>query len=189
MKVVLNSYLFRAVCAIVLGILVIMWPEALLQVLVNVFGAMFTIAGAFSIADYFLARNRKRQGVQKMFPFIGLGCLLFGLVLLIWPMLFLDSLMKLLGGVLMFAGIMQTITLVRARSIAPLMWYVFVVPILLVIAGGSIIGMGVQAMTWPLYVVGVAGLIYGVSELIYGIRYQRMYRRLHAEYIDYTEVK
>lgn len=188
MKAVLNSYLFRAVCTIVVGILILVWPQVLLHFLVYILGAMFTIAGSISVVNYLLTRRYERSGVQRMFPFIGLGSLLFGLVLLVWPLMFLDSLMKLLGGVLVFAGIMQMVNLIRARRVVPLAWYVFVVPVLLLVAGGAIIGMGVQAMMWPLYVLGAAGVVYGVSELIYGIRYQRMYKRYENEYVNYVEV-
>ena len=108
----MNYSIIRCICALVLGVLLVAWPEAAILYLVITIGALFLVPGLFSVFGY-LTRG-KQNGMS--FPIAGLGSLLFGLWLMIMPAFFVGILMYVLGAVLVLAGISQIVNLSAARS-------------------------------------------------------------------------
>ena len=51
MKIV-NSYIFRAVCALLIGLLLVSNPERMTGLLVQVIGGLFLISGLVSLINY-----------------------------------------------------------------------------------------------------------------------------------------
>ena len=127
----MNYSIIRCICALVLGVLLVAWPEAAILYLVITIGALFLVPGLFSVFGY-LTRG-KQNGMS--FPIAGLGSLLFGLWLMIMPAFFVGILMYVLGAVLVLAGISQIVNLSAARSWTVVPGGFFVVPVLVLIAG------------------------------------------------------
>ena len=69
----MNYSIIRCICALVLGVLLVAWPEAAILYLVITIGALFLVPGLFSVFGY-LTRG-KQNGMS--FPIAGLGSLLF----------------------------------------------------------------------------------------------------------------
>ena len=122
----MNYSIIRCICALVLGVLLVAWPEAAILYLVITIGALFLVPGLFSVFGY-LTRG-KQNGMS--FPIAGLGSLLFGLWLMIMPAFFVGILMYVLGAVLVLAGISQIVNLSAARSWTVVPGGFFVVPVL-----------------------------------------------------------
>lgn len=80
MKIV-NSYIFRAVCALLIGLLLVSNPERMTGLLVQVIGGLFLISGLVSLINYFIIRYSDKVPVKPVFPMVGLGSLLFGVFL------------------------------------------------------------------------------------------------------------
>ena len=71
----MNYSVIRGICAIIMGVLLVTWPESAIVYLVIAIGAMFLVPSLFSLVGYFV---KGRQG-GMMFPIVSLGSLLFGL--------------------------------------------------------------------------------------------------------------
>lgn len=84
MKIV-NSYIFRAVCALLIGLLLVSNPERMTGLLVQVIGGLFLISGLVSLINYFIIRYSDKVPVKPVFPVVGLGSLLFGVFLGFFP--------------------------------------------------------------------------------------------------------
>ena len=84
MKIV-NSYIFRAVCALLIGLLLVSNPERMTGLLVQVIGGLFLISGLVSLINYFIIRYSDKVPVKPVFPMVGLGSLLFGVFLGFFP--------------------------------------------------------------------------------------------------------
>ena len=84
MKIV-NSYIFRAVCALLIGLLLVSNPERMTGLLVQVIGGLFLISGLVSLINYFIIRYSDKVPVKPVFPLVGLGSLLFGVFLGFFP--------------------------------------------------------------------------------------------------------
>lgn len=95
----MNYSIIRCICALVIGVLLVAWPEAAILYLVITIGVLFLVPGLFSLSGYLI--RGKQDGSR--FPIAGLGSLLFGLWLMIMPAFFVGILMYVLGAVLVLA--------------------------------------------------------------------------------------
>lgn len=167
-----NIGILRGVPAIILGVVLVMWPEAAIIYMIMVIGACFLLPGIYSIVGYFL-RNKENEVTSPMFPLDGLGSLLLGAWLLIMPHFFVNILMYLLGAVLVLAGIQQIATLIRARKWSIVPYGFYVLPSLILLVGILILVYPMDVMANTLTVFGVATLFYGVNELINWYKFRK----------------
>lgn len=167
-----NIGILRGVLAIILGVVLVMWPEAAIIYMIMVIGACFLLPGIYSIVGYFL-RNKENEVTSPMFPLDGLGSLLLGTWLLIMPHFFVNILMYLLGAVLVLAGIQQIATLIRARKWSIVPYGFYVLPSLILLVGILILVYPMDVMANTLTVFGVATLFYGVNELINWYKFRK----------------
>ena len=167
-----NIGILRGVLAIILGVVLVMWPEAAIIYMIMVIGACFLLPGIYSIVGYFL-RNKENEVTSPMFPLDGLGSLLLGAWLLIMPHFFVNILMYLLGAVLVLAGIQQRATLIRARKWSIVPYGFYVLPSLILLVGILILVYPMDVMANTLTVFGVATLFYGVNELINWYKFRK----------------
>ena len=85
------SYSFlRAVCALVIGLVLVMFPNQAGDYFVITIGVIFLVPSLISIIGYY-AQNAE---VRRRFPIEGIGSLLFGLWLVIMPGFFADLLTR-----------------------------------------------------------------------------------------------
>ncbi len=167
-----NIGILRGVLAIILGVVLVMWPEAAIIYMIMVIGACFLLPGIYSIVGYFL-RNKENEVTSPMFPLDGLGSLLLGAWLLIMPHFFVNILMYLLGAFLVLAGIQQIATLIRARKWSIVPYGFYVLPSLILLVGILILVYPMDVMANTLTVFGVATLFYGVNELINWYKFRK----------------
>lgn len=165
----MNYSIVRCICALVLGVLLVAWPEAAIIYLVITVGVLFLVPGLFAVFG-FLMRG-KREG--SSFPIAGLGSLLFGLWLMIMPAFFVNILMYVLGAALVLAGISQIANLSAARSWTLVPAGFFAVPVLVLIAGIVVLFNPFTAATVPFIILGVSSIVYGISDLINIIRFRQ----------------
>lgn len=165
----MNYSIMRCICAWMLGVLLVAWPEAAIIYLVITVGVLFLVPGLFTIISY-LTRSKE---LDRSFPIAGLGSLLFGLWLMIMPAFFVNILMYVLGAVLVLAGISQIVNLSAARSWTFVPGGFFVVPALVLIAGIVVLFNPFTVATVPFIVLGVSSIVYGISDFINIIRFRQ----------------
>lgn len=173
-----NYYMLRSVVALVLGVLLVMWPQTAMEYLVITIGVLFFVPGLISLISYFM----QKQG--GMFPVVGVGSLLFGLWLMVMPNFFINTLMYVLGFFLLLGGIQQIASLIAARKYGSIPFGFFIVPILLLIAGIVVLSMynPSQMVSWIFILLGISSIVYGLSDLMnsFRIRHKRaQYDREH----------
>lgn len=159
----------KGICAVIMGILLVTWPETAILYLVIAIGAMFLVPGAVAVLNYIF--KGREQGA--MFPIVSVGSLLFGLWLMISPAFFVGILMYVLGAVLVFAGISQIMQLINARGWTQVSFGYYVMPVLILIAGLVVLLNPFAAATVPFIILGVSSIVYGITDIINGIRFRR----------------
>ena len=106
------SYSFlRAICALVIGLVLVMFPDQAGDYFVITIGVIFLVPSLISIIGYFAQSTEMR----RRFPIEGVGSLLFGLWLIIMPGFFADLLTFVLGFILVMGGVQQIASLSAAR--------------------------------------------------------------------------
>ena len=123
--------LLRAVCALVIGLVLVLFPNQAAEYLVITVGVIFLIPSLISIVGYFAWRGER----PVHFPLLGIGSLLFGLWLVIMPGFFADLLTYVLGFILVIGGVQQIASLASARNWMRVPAGFYVVPVLILLAG------------------------------------------------------
>mgnify|MGYP003554123840 CR=1 FL=1 len=85
----MNHSIVRCICAIIVGVLLVAWPEAAIVYLVIAIGALFFLPGIYAVLSYLL----KGKQLGMPFPLVSIGSGLFGLWLMISPAFFVNILM------------------------------------------------------------------------------------------------
>lgn len=167
-----NNAILRGIFAVLLGIILVLWPEAAIIYIIMVIGAGFLLPGVFSIVNY-LMRNKKNESVSPMFPLDGLGSVLLGAWLLAMPEFFVDILMYILGAILLIAGLQQIITLISARKWKYVPMGYYVLPSIIFLVGLLILIYPMAVIANTLVIFGIAILFYGVNEIINWYKFRK----------------
>ena len=93
---ILQSSAFRAIRAIIIGALLILYPDNTVTGITIAIGVLFLVSGIISVLTYVQARRhandykvydaegRLINGQQPTFPLVGIGSVIFGLVLAVF---------------------------------------------------------------------------------------------------------
>ncbi len=167
----MNYYLLRAVFALALSLVLVIWPETAGEYLVITIGLMFLIPGLLLLIGYFVFKPK--EGVTRRFPIESLGSTFLGLLLLINPGGFADILMFILGFTLMVGGIQQIASLIAARRWMQVPFGFYIVPVLIVVAGVVSLFDPTGARSTVFIIIGVTGILYALSELFNWFKFSR----------------
>ena len=182
--------LLRALCALLIGFLLVSNPQSMTTVIVRIIGGIFVFLGLTQAVGFFMPKAEDGTYLRPLFPFVGLGCVLLGIILLVMPSTFVKFLMYLLGFFLVIAGGTQFFSLVSERKVAPLRWWVFLVPMLLFGVGLFTLVRPLESASLPFLILGVGCLCYGISELFFTLRFMFFeHRRKKKEYVDFEPVE
>lgn len=165
------SYSFlRIICALVIGLVLVMFPDQASDYFVITIGVIFLVPSLISIIGYYAQGSE----VRRRFPIEGIGSLLFGLWLVIMPGFFADLLTFVLGFILVMGGVQQIASLVAARKWMLVPGGFYVVPVLILIAGLIALFNPTGVRSTAFIIIGVTSLVYAVSELINWFKFTRL---------------
>lgn len=182
---ILRSAVFRAICAIATGILLINNPDSTVRWITIAIGVMFLVSGVISCATYLNARKnavgaeiydadgRLIASPRPPFPLVGIGSILLGLILAVIPDTFVKSLMYVLGALIILGAINQFITLAGARRTFRVPVWFWVCPSVILITGIFVMVKPMESASLPLLIIGWCLLFYGVTECINAVKIYR----------------
>ena len=186
---ILQSTLFRALCAIIVGILLLSYREQTMTWITIAIGLLFFVSGGTACIAYLLARRHKddpqvfdaegRQlsGFRPSFPIVGIGSMLLGLILSVMPDTFIAWLMYFLAAILIMGAISQFIALAAAARYARIGLFFWTMPSLILLVALIAIIRPSAIASAPLFVIGWCMLLYGVVECINAIKIYRARRQ------------
>lgn len=182
---VLQSSVFRAVCAIIVGILLIQNPDNTVKGITIAIGVLFLMSGAISCAVWLNARasaskveefdadGNQTAGRRPMFPIVGLGSFLLGLVLALMPGTFVTSLMYMLGALVILGALGQFMSLVGMGRISHVPLWFWIAPTVIFLTGLFVVIKPMETAGLPLLIIGWCLLLYGATECINAIKINR----------------
>ena len=177
---VLRSSIFRAVCAIVVGALLVKYREQTVTWITVLIGVIFLVSGIISITAWYSAeRKGGAEGVDLYdaqgnlltppappFPIVGLGSVILGAVLALFPNSFVNGLMYILAAMLILGALSQFFNLTVARRFAKIGFVWWIVPTLVLLIGLIAIVKPSFIASAPLLVLGYCMIVYGAVDLI-----------------------
>lgn len=164
-----NYSLMRTICALVIGLVLVLFPAQAGEYLVLTIGIVFMVPSLITLIGYFV---QKPEG-RFRFPVEALGSLLFGLWLVIMPGFFADLLTFVLGFILMLGGVQQVASLMAARKWMPVPGGFYVVPVLILLAGLVSLFNPTGIRSTVFVIIGIASLCYALSELLTWLKFGR----------------
>ena len=195
---ILQSSVFRALCAIVIGVLLVKFPQDGVTWLTMAIGALFLLSGIIALISYWQAKRhageytitdqqgRVVRGGQPTFPIVGAGSVILGLVLTLSPNAFVNGLMYMLAAVLILGGVTQLMALVAARRLGSIPFGYWVMPSVILLVGLFVVLKPTESAELPLQILGWCSMLYGVVELINALKIYRV--RKNSEVNEVTEV-
>ena len=164
------SYSFlRAICALVIGLIFVLFPNEAGDYFVITIGVVFLIPSLISIVAYFTEKAEYRSS----FPLLGIGSMLFGLWLIIMPDFFADFLTYVLGFILAMGGVQQIASLMSARRWMPVPVGFYVVPVLILLAGLFALFNPVGVRSTLFIIIGISCMVYACTELFNWLKFSR----------------
>ena len=190
---VIHSSIFRAVCAIIVGVLLIQYREQTVTWITIAIGVLFFLSGVISLTSYWAAkRNAEKMqgqllsdsngkpimGMIPKFPLVSVGSLILGLLLALMPQVFIAWLMFILAFILILGALTQFANLASAAKMGRV---------------------GILFWLFPSALLLLGLLIYGVVELLNAfkvsnnkriwLKNQQQKQNSKEIYVDVEEVK
>lgn len=170
----LNYAFVGSICALILGVLLVAWPDVAVNYLVITIGVLFLLPGLIGLFTYLAVLNRRKiEAPRPMFPIVALGSALLGIWLILMPAFFVGVLMYVLGVLLVLGGISQLVQLIAARAFMPVPFGVYVVPVLVLAAGITVLFNPFETAEIPFIVLGVSSIVYALMDLFRLLRFRR----------------
>ena len=210
---VIHSSIFRAVCAIIVGVLLIQYREQTVTWITVAIGVLFFLSGVISLASYWAAkRNAEKMqgqilsdsngkpimGMMPKFPLVSVGSLILGLLLALMPQVFIAWLMFILAFILILGALTKFVNLASAAKMGRVGILFWLFPSVLLLLGLLTIIKPSAIASAPLLIIGWGMLIYGVVELLNAFKISNNKRiwlknqqKLDSKetYVDVEEVK
>ena len=187
---IFQSSIFRAICAIAIGILLIKYPDNTVTWITVAIGILFLLSGLISLIVYVNARKHVSEykitdaegrvvaGEQPTFPIVGVGSLILGTLLALTPNVFITALMYIIGGILILGAINQYMNLVNGRRYGKIGFGYWVFPSLILLTGLYVIIKPMTPVNVAMLILGWCSLLYGVTELVNSIKFHSNRRKL-----------
>ena len=191
MKTLLSS-LLRAACAVAVGALLVKYREQTVEWITIAIGILFFVSGVFSCVTYFVTRGKptdievfdaegnRLTPVKPVFPIVGLGSLILGLILAVMPAAFITYLVYVLAAILILGAVSQFVNLIAASRVARIGVYFWVMPALTLLVGLIAIISPSSIASAPLFVIGWTMIVYGAVEVVNALKIYRLRRYMQS---------
>lgn len=185
-----NYYALSSICALIIGVLLVVWPDVAVRYLVITIGVLFMLPGLIGIFGYFAtAKRREEAGIRVTLPVSAIGSVLLGFWLMIMPDFFITILMYVLGALLVLGGLSQLFNFISVRNITKVPFIMYTIPVLVLLAGIIVLVNPFQAAAVPFIILGISSIVYALTDLFRLIRYKKKVLDKEVEIEDITPIE
>lgn len=176
----MKSIIIRAIASIIIGCLLMAYPEKVTDWLVILVGCLFLVPGIYSIVSYWTLR--KEDGIHMGLPIAGVGSTLLGIWMILDSTFFIKAFMMSIAILLIVVAVNRIINNVRARKYGVYVpWIFYVFPVLLMAVSGFVMSKPLEIAGIPFYILGISMIVYGIIELFNTIWLHNMIQKLKNE--------
>lgn len=184
---VFQSSIFRALCAIVVGALLVKYREQTVTWITIAIGVIFFVSGVISTVAYLSAkRQATKEGVEiydakgnrltrpvPPFPIVGIGSIILGAWLALFPNSFVNGLMFVLAGMLILGALNLFFNLAAATRFSSIGCLWWVLPVAIFFVGITALVKPSTIASAPLFIIGWGMMAYGMVDLVNTIKIHR----------------
>ena len=165
--------LLRGICAIIFGLLTIMWPGLSLLTLVILYGVFALFDGGFAIGAAIMGDTPTPRWWLALVGVLGI---LAGAVTLAWPGITGLVLLYFIAGWAIAAGVFESVGAIRLRKEIDGEWLLFASGLVSVLFGVLILMVPGAGALGLAFTIGIFALIYGFLLVGFSLRLRK-----HAE--------
>ena len=188
MKLIKISF-FRAITAVIVGVLLITYREETITWLTIGIGILFFLSGLITCIIYFVTRNtgssemnldsaKSTPTFTPSFPLVGMGSLLLGLILALMPNSFVNWMVYILGALLILGAIGQYVLLASIVKLVRINIFFWIMSSVILLIGVVSIIKPMWVASAPLLILGWSMILYGVVECIDTIKIMKTRRQV-----------
>jgi uncharacterized membrane protein HdeD (DUF308 family) len=189
---VLQSSFFRAITAIIVGVLLIKYREETMTWITIATGILFFLSGVISCAAYLGAKKHVEDVIgvdaagnditnpKPTFPIVGIGSIILGIILALMPSTFIIGLTYIFAAILILGAINQFVSLASITKFCHVGFYFWIMPSLILLVGLIAVIKPTVIASAPLLVIGWCMLLYGVVECLNTIKIMMARKRKAA---------
>ena len=184
---VFQSSIFRALCAIVVGALLVKYREQTVTWITIAIGVIFFVSGVISTVAYLSAkRQATKEGVEiydakgnrltrpvPPFPIVGIGSIILGAWLALFPNSFVNGLLFVLAGMLILGALNLFFNLAAATRFSSIGCLWWVLPVAIFLVGITALVKPSTIASAPLFIIGWGMMAYGMVDLVNTIKIHR----------------
>lgn len=184
---VFQSSIFRALCAIIVGALLVKYREQTVTWITIAIGVIFFVSGVISTVAYLSAkRQATKEGVEiydakgnrltrpvPPFPIVGIGSIILGAWLALFPNSFVNGLMFVLAGMLILGALNLFFNLASATRFSSIGCLWWVLPVAIFLVGITALVKPSTIASAPLFIIGWGMMAYGMVDLVNTIKIHR----------------
>lgn len=152
------------------GLSALIWPESTVVALAWAFGIMALAEGVASVFALFHRQVAISRGWLVLYA---LASIVFGLLAIMHPLAVVNVLLLFLAAWLIVAGVYRIIFAIRVRKEIRGEWLVALSGVLAILLGVMFFAYPVAGLLTVAIWIGVAALVYGVVQIIAGVRMHR----------------
>ncbi|MDP3448119.1 MAG: DUF308 domain-containing protein [Eubacteriales bacterium] len=156
-----KAMLITSVVYLIVGLVLIIWPDAARQIIIYAIGGAALLYGGYRIVDFFV-RKEHLSGVVQIGIALGIACLLLGLFLLVQSALVVTLLSAIIGVAVIIDSVLRLQVALNMRHVGARYW------LLLLVTALVTLGFGILLLFNPFTAVKVATIVGGVGLLLTG---------------------
>ena len=184
--------LYRGIIAIVLGAVIVAVPGLTLNLVIQLLGATLIADGLINI----LIRMWSKKQQSQMLPLIprGIPNLIFGVILLGFPLQMVNFFVFIIGFILIIAGGSQVLIQITGGIKVGFSWLFFAIGLVALISGVYLIVRPIESVENILTFFGIITVLYGIGEIAWFFKLKKYRKESQAESdkiidADYEEVE
>ena len=153
--------IFESIVTVVLGILLIAWPDTIIKIIAYVVGVFLIIKGAYQTINYFIVKGQNDFFNNNLLS--GVISLLLGLALILIGEEIINVFRIIIGIWMIYEALVRINTAIKLHAVGISAWkYVLILAIMVLVLGIFVTfysGAVVTLIGWMMILAGVIGIV------------------------------
>ena len=153
--------IFESIVTVVLGILLIAWPDTIIKIIAYVVGVFLIIKGAYQTINYFIVKGQNDFFNNNLLS--GVISLLLGLALILIGVEIINVFRIIIGIWMIYEALVRINTAIKLHAVGISAWkYVLILAIMVLVLGIFVTfysGAVVTLIGWMMILAGVIGIV------------------------------
>ena len=155
------SAVIESLVILILGILLIVWPDTMIKIISYIVGAFFIVKGGFQVISYFMENGQNDFFNNKLLS--GVVSILIGITALVIGEDIANIFRVIIGVLIIYESLVRVSTAIKLHAASIDIWkYVLIIALIMMVLGVFVTfnsGAVVTIIGWMMVVTGLIGIV------------------------------